>query len=160
MIAINRSVGTKIVIYSTVRDLSVLINFLDLWLTIQIEFVQFQIHGHHLMQIIVGYDSCNLKWCQITIINISEKPQPKRRAIKRTTNWEAFDRACDAFHADSKSNTDNPDMIFANFVGMKLMGMPTARKNKLIIDITTMLLSDETPNQNIATNQSQLAEVS
>ncbi len=93
MIAINRSVGTKIVIYSTVQDLSVLINFLDLWLTIQIEFVQVQIHGHHLMQIIVGYDSCNLKWCQITIINISEKPQPKRRAIKRMTNWEAFDRA-------------------------------------------------------------------
>jgi hypothetical protein len=51
-------------------------------------------------------------------------------------------------------------MIFANFVGMKLKGMPTARKHKLIIDITTMLLSDETPNQNIATNQSQLAEVS
>jgi hypothetical protein len=51
-------------------------------------------------------------------------------------------------------------MIFANFVGMKLKGMPTARKNKVIIDIMTMLLSDETPNQNTASNQSQPAEVS
>jgi hypothetical protein len=101
-------------------------------------------------------------FCNFVYVDISAKQQPRSRAVKRKQNWEVFDRVSDSFNADDyKSNSDDSDMVFGKFVGLKLKEMPLPRKNKCICEIMKLLLSDDdTPQQMAASTRSQLADVS
>ena len=84
--------------------------------------------------------------------NSKKKPKGSRSKKQKVDNvpgvaWSAFTKACDSFQPEINPSSQDPDLAFGQFVGLKLKEMSEARKNQVMMEFMAILTRREAPGE-------------